>query len=51
MSNKLINTMIATGIATAALTGFAHADGAKEKCYGVAMAGESDCAAGPGSSY
>jgi uncharacterized membrane protein len=24
--------------------------GAKEKCYGVALAGENDCAAGPGTS-
>ncbi len=24
--------------------------GAKEKCYGVAMAGKNDCAAGPGTS-
>ena len=23
-------------------------DGAKEKCYGVALAGKNDCAAGPG---
>jgi uncharacterized membrane protein len=28
-------------------TGVAAAD-AKEKCYGVAMAGKNDCAAGPG---
>ena len=26
------------------------AKGAKEKCYGVAMAGKNDCAAGPGTS-
>ncbi len=27
----------------------AHAEGAKmEKCYGVALAGQNDCAAGPG---
>jgi len=25
-------------------------DGEKEKCYGVALAGENDCAAGPGTS-
>ena len=25
----------------------AHAEGEMEKCYGVAMAGQNDCAAGP----
>ena len=28
----------------------AEAKGAKEKCYGVALAGKNDCAAGPGTS-
>ncbi len=28
----------------------ASADGDKEKCYGVALAGKNDCAAGPGTS-
>jgi len=28
----------------------AEAAGAKEKCYGVALAGKNDCAAGPGTS-
>ncbi|QDP19940.1 DUF2282 domain-containing protein [Sphingomonas xanthus] len=27
-----------------------HKAGAKEKCYGVALAGKNDCAAGPGTS-
>ena len=27
-----------------------QAQGAKEKCYGVSLAGENDCAAGPGTS-
>ena len=44
---------IATAFAAAVtLAGAAHADGAKkadmEKCFGVALAGENDCAAGPG---
>ncbi len=26
----------------------ARADGSKEKCYGVALKGQNDCAAGPG---
>ena len=53
MSHKLVNTLIAAGLATAGITAastFAHADesGANEKCYGVSLAGENDCAAGPG---
>lgn len=35
--------------AVAGLSTAAHA-GAKEKCYGVALAGENGCAAGPGTS-
>jgi uncharacterized membrane protein len=36
---------------TALSAGTAHADEAgKEKCYGVALAGQNDCAAGPGTS-
>ncbi len=50
-------THIAAALASAiTMAGMAHADdmkkdmdkGAMEKCYGVAMAGENDCAAGPG---
>lgn len=51
MSNKLISGLIAAGVASAAIgvATIANADDmAKEKCYGVAMAGENDCAAGPG---
>ncbi len=51
MSNKIVTGLIATGLASAALAGAnaVLAEGsAKEKCYGVAMAGENDCAAGPG---
>lgn len=37
---------------TAALSGMAavqaHAQDAKEKCFGVALKGQNDCAAGPG---
>jgi uncharacterized membrane protein len=37
--------------ATALSAGAVHADEAgKEKCYGVALAGQNDCAAGPGTS-
>lgn len=31
-----------------AATQQAAADGAKEKCFGVSLAGQNDCAAGPG---
>ncbi|WP_300574594.1 DUF2282 domain-containing protein [Phenylobacterium sp.] len=34
----------------AAADGTADKAGAKEKCYGVALAGQNDCAAGPGTS-
>lgn len=53
-----MNTMTAlsaaaalTALASIAATSPAIAkDGAKEKCYGVALAGKNDCAAGPGTS-
>lgn len=41
-----ISTAIAGG---AAVSNNAHADGAKEKCYGVAKAGKNDCANGQNS--
>ena len=49
MSNKIVNTLIAAGVAAASLSAVtsAHAAG-NEKCYGVSLAGENDCAAGPG---
>ncbi|MEX2494782.1 MAG: DUF2282 domain-containing protein [Woeseia sp.] len=41
----------ALGIATAAVSAGAQDRGQEmEKCYGVALAGENDCAAGPGTS-
>lgn len=39
---------VATALATTVATS-AHAAG-NEKCYGVSLAGENDCAAGPGTS-
>ncbi|MCZ8333755.1 MAG: DUF2282 domain-containing protein [Rhodobacteraceae bacterium] len=49
MINK---TLTLTATLAAALTMAAatasHAEEAMEKCYGVALAGENDCAAGPG---
>lgn len=51
MSNTM-KTMAVAGAVAAALSahaGTATADEmAKEKCFGVAMAGQNDCAAGPG---
>jgi len=45
-------TLAVAGSLAAALTAqfatTASADEAKEKCFGVAMAGQNDCAAGPG---
>ena len=46
MSNTLmIASAVATAVAGVATTAAAEGD---EKCYGVALAGENDCAAGPG---
>jgi uncharacterized membrane protein len=47
----MMKTMALAGAmasALAAMTGVAAADGAKEKCFGVSLAGKNDCAAGPG---
>ncbi len=38
----------ALAAALAAYTTTASAEGAKEKCFGVSLAGANDCAAGPG---
>ena len=46
-----LGAMAAAVASAAALTSVpANAQGAKEKCYGVALAGKNDCAAGPGTS-
>jgi uncharacterized membrane protein len=39
---------IALALASAASTGPAAAQPGADKCYGVALAGKNDCAAGPG---
>ena len=44
--------LLATALATVCITGAAHAADApadKEKCYGVAKAGQNDCATASGS--
>ncbi len=50
-----ISTALATAIAASVLGASVasaqdapQAEGSKEKCYGVALAGKNDCAAGPG---
>ncbi len=54
MSNTLIKStaaVAALAAATMTLTATgAEAAGAKEKCFGVALSGKNDCAAGPGTS-
>lgn len=50
MSNTMKSVAIASAVAAAMTAhGTTTAQAAsKEKCYGVALAGENDCAAGPG---
>ena len=50
MSNMKTNLAVAGAVAaalTASISAPAHAQ-AKEKCFGVSLAGQNDCAAGPG---
>ena len=51
MSKTSKSLVIAASVATA-VAGFAHSAAAQEneKCFGVSLAGENDCAAGPGTS-
>jgi uncharacterized membrane protein len=51
MNSKTIPLALAASMAAAlslAQSPAAFADEAKEKCYGVALKGQNDCAAGPG---
>jgi uncharacterized membrane protein len=51
MDHRLINIALAgsLGAALSLAAGAASAqEGAREKCYGVALTGQNDCAAGPG---
>ena len=49
MSNTIKSIAIASAVAAAVSAASTPAQAAsKEKCYGVALAGENDCAAGPG---
>jgi len=47
---KIAGVTLAAGVAAGLAMTPAAAQGAKEKCYGVAKAGKNDCAAGPGTS-
>ena len=52
MSTKTINASALAGAIALAVSGAAFltapAQAAQEKCYGVSLAGQNDCAAGPG---
>ena len=50
VSKSSVALALGTALSLSALSGVAQADGDKEKCYGVALAGENDCKAGPGTS-
>jgi uncharacterized membrane protein len=46
-STFALGATLAAALSTMAVTA-AHAEGEMEKCYGVALAGQNDCAAGAG---
>ena len=51
ISNKnaaLLAGSVALALSQVAAVQTASAEGAKEKCYGISLAGQNDCAAGPG---
>ena len=51
MSNTVLKTVALAGAIASALvaqTNTVNAAGEKEKCYGVSLSGQNDCAAGPG---
>ena len=52
MSNSALKTIALVGAVTSALAATATVASAQanEKCFGVSLAGENDCAAGPGTS-
>ena len=41
---------LTAAVAATSVSAPASAQGAKERCYGVSLAGQNDCAAGPGTS-
>ena len=50
--SKTSKSLVIDASVAAALSGLAHTASAQEqeKCFGVSLAGENDCAAGPGTS-
>lgn len=55
MDRRHFNTALAASLLGAVLAASQHASAAginagKEKCYGISLAGQNDCAAGPGTS-
>ena len=48
MKNALVLGAALSAAVSLAAVGQAPAQGAKEKCFGVSLAGQNDCAAGPG---
>lgn len=47
---SLAGLALAAGVTAGLTTAPVAAQGAKERCYGVSLAGKNDCAAGPGTS-
>lgn len=47
-SAAVVASAVAAAVAGVNLAGVTDAHAAKEKCYGVSLAGQNDCAAGPG---
>ncbi|MAD00886.1 MULTISPECIES: DUF2282 domain-containing protein [Pseudomonas] len=55
MDRRHFNTVLAASLLGAVIAGSTQANAAginagKEKCYGISLAGQNDCAAGPGTS-
>ena len=51
MSKPMKSIAVATAVAAAAVVSASNASAqSKEKCYGVSLAGQNGCAAGPGTS-
>jgi len=48
LSGAVLAGAVAAAVAGVNLAGVTDAHAANEKCYGVSLAGENDCAAGPG---
>ena len=47
-SAAVVASAVAAAVAGVNLAGVTDAHAANEKCYGVSLAGQNDCAAGPG---